>query len=82
VTNTEASAVFFAEFLAQFYTQYPKLKSNALYLFGESFAGHYIPAIGVKILASEKLKDVMFTGVGIGDGWTSPINQVPYILHI
>ena len=46
-----------------------------LYIFGESYAGKYAPAIAKKI-TQEKLNNNGFLkglkGVGIGDGFTAP----------
>ena len=49
---------------------------NDLFIFGESYAGKYVPAIASRIL-SEKDKGGFLTGlrgVGIGDGFTHPYN--------
>lgn len=74
VNSTEDAANTFIEFLTKFFNHYPRLKANKFYIFGESFAGHYIPAIGAKIVASGL--NINFVGVGIGDGWTAPLTQV------
>mmetsp|Transcript_23261 Transcript_23261/g.20140 ORF Transcript_23261/g.20140 Transcript_23261/m.20140 type:complete len:93 (+) Transcript_23261:539-817(+) len=53
--------------------------NTPLYIFGESFAGHYIPAIGKAIIQhnqqAESGQKIPIDGVGIGNGWTDPINQ-------
>lgn len=74
VNNTTTAAEYFAEFLSEFFTSHPSLLKNPFYLFGESFAGHYIPAIATQIFTNPKLKDlgINYQGVGIGDGWTVP----------
>ena len=49
---------------------------NDLFIFGESYAGKYVPAIASKIL-SEKDKGGFLTGLrgaAIGDGFTHPYN--------
>lgn len=45
-----------------------------LFVFGESYAGKYAPAIGQKIKAEEKKQGFLtgLKGVGIGDGFTHP----------
>jgi len=59
-----------------------------LFLFGESYAGHYIPAIAYKILQENNkgtIPKIPLTGLGIGDGWTDPIlqsNYSPFAYHI
>ncbi|KAG2387445.1 hypothetical protein C9374_001777 [Naegleria lovaniensis] len=50
-----------------------KYKSNPLYLFGESYAGKYIPSIAYNIMNSGF--PVNLVGIGIGDGLTHPIDQ-------
>ena len=41
--------------LKDFFNKYPSFKTNPFYLTGESYAGVYIPMLGVKIL--EGIKD-------------------------
>ncbi|KAK9879924.1 hypothetical protein WA026_008428 [Henosepilachna vigintioctopunctata] len=70
------------EALQQFFLLFPKLRSNDFFITGESYAGHYIPAISYTILknnrlASEKYQ-INLKGIAIGDGWTDPINQLNY----
>lgn len=64
-------------FLSNFYKRWPQLKTNPLYITGESFAGHYIPNLARKIIFNASL-GINLKGVAIGDGWTDPINQVNY----
>jgi len=50
-----------------------------LYIFGESYAGHYVPTVSNYIihynLNTTGLK-IPLKGMGVGDGWTDPINQL------
>lgn len=49
-----------------------------VYIFGESYAGKYIPSIAYKILQGNKDTqniNIKLKGVGIGDGITDPIYQ-------
>ncbi|KAF4743677.1 hypothetical protein FOZ63_029551, partial [Perkinsus olseni] len=63
-------------FLTKFYDDIkPELKSNPLFLVGESYAGHYIPALG-KYLFEHPIKGTRFGGVAIGDGLTFPADAV------
>jgi cathepsin A (carboxypeptidase C) len=63
-------------FFQSFYAAHPQYKSNPLFLFGESYAGHYVPAIAHAIWAD---KDAAFkvplAGIGIGNGLTDPQEQ-------
>lgn len=48
---------------------------DPLFIFGESYAGKYAPAIGEKILREAKLNKGFLTGlkgIAIGDGFTNP----------
>ncbi|KAG2394152.1 hypothetical protein C9374_003916 [Naegleria lovaniensis] len=50
-----------------------KYKKNPLYLFGESYAGKYIPAFAYNIMNSGFPFNLV--GIGIGDGLTHPMDQ-------
>ena len=70
VNNTSDCAAYFAEFLVQFFAAHSNLPKNKLYIFGESFAGHYIPAISSLILTNDKLKlktKILFNVAGLVD---------------
>ena len=43
--NQDDIAKDFEKFLRGFYEKYPEYQKNELFITGESFAGHYIPAI-------------------------------------
>lgn len=66
--------------LQQFFTMFPKLQKNELYISGESYAGKYIPAISHTILQKNpesKLK-INLKGVAIGNGLSDPATQLLY----
>ena len=64
-------------FLVNFYIQWPELKKSPLYITGESFAGHYIPAFALKILKNSTfLETITLGGIAIGDGWVDPYSQI------
>jgi len=66
--------------LVQFYQVFTEELPNALYITGESYAGHYIPAIGYKIFKENNKNPplrINLVGLAIGDGWVDPINMVP-----
>ena len=49
--------------------------NREFYVFGESYAGKYIPTIAYKILQENQVStniNIPLAGVGIGDGWTNP----------
>ena len=67
--------------LQQWFTLFPMYQNNDFYPFGESYGGKYIPAIARKIDEEnenpENIK-INMIGLGIGDGWMSPIHQAKY----
>eukprot|EP00633_Aureoumbra_lagunensis_P001394 CAMPEP_0197293230 /NCGR_PEP_ID=MMETSP0890-20130614/27412_1 /TAXON_ID=44058 ORGANISM="Aureoumbra lagunensis, Strain CCMP1510" /NCGR_SAMPLE_ID=MMETSP0890 /ASSEMBLY_ACC=CAM_ASM_000533 /LENGTH=310 /DNA_ID=CAMNT_0042767787 /DNA_START=117 /DNA_END=1046 /DNA_ORIENTATION=- len=63
------------EFMQLFYTKYPKYAQLDLYIFGESYAGHYVPAIAAKL---QQAKFTQLKGIGIGNGLTDPFTQYKY----
>jgi serine carboxypeptidase-like clade 4 len=58
-----------------FYEKHPKYSNLDLYIVGESYAGHYVPAFGRAILASNSIYSKNLKGIAIGNGWTDPIEQ-------
>ncbi|KAF4677539.1 hypothetical protein FOL47_000927 [Perkinsus chesapeaki] len=63
-------------FLTTFYREVkPELKEHPLFIVGESYAGHYIPALG-KYLIENPIDKIPLSGVAIGDGLTFPAFQV------
>ncbi|KAL3269549.1 hypothetical protein HHI36_008614 [Cryptolaemus montrouzieri] len=68
--------------IQQFFLLFPELRKNEFFITGESYGGHYIPAISHTILTKnmdlpDDLK-INLKGLAIGDGWTDPINQLNY----
>jgi len=64
--------------MVNFYKEWPALKKNPLFITGESFAGHYIPAFARTILMNKTNNSINLMGAAIGDGWTDPANQINY----
>lgn len=65
-------------FVQEFYKALPQYKSNDFYIFGESYAGHYVPAVSHYIWQVGKTGadfKVPLKGVGIGNGLTDPEEQ-------
>jgi len=75
-------------FLQSFFKTYPQYANNPFYVIGESYAGHYVPAIahrihrGNKELSFSKQNDdliqIALTGIAIGNGLTHPEAQYPW----
>jgi carboxypeptidase C (cathepsin A) len=72
--------------LIGFFTQHPEYIRCPLFIFGESYAGKYIPAISTEIMnrnAAKPTITINLKGLGIGDGWVNPYIQsgsfAPYL---
>lgn len=69
-------------FLQRWYESYPSYSSLPLFITGESYGGHYIPAFADKIIQENtRLSNtgntlVQLKGIAIGDGLTDPCSQV------
>lgn len=79
--------------LEQFFQLFPEYKANDFFVTGESFAGHYIPALayaihtsnsGINLKGKKKIKinisnpQNWIQGLSIGNGWLDPENQFNY----
>lgn len=67
----------FFNFMKGFYEALPQYKNNDFYIFGESYAGHYVPAVSHYIWQQAKQGgyQVPLKGIGIGNGLTNPEEQ-------
>lgn len=74
-TNEKEIANTFLAFMDQFYTQYPQYANLDLYVIGESYAGHYVPAIGQAFVKSNSIYAKNLKGIAIGNGWVDPYIQ-------
>lgn len=68
--NEDDIAKDFETFLKGFFEKYPEYTKSDLYLTGESFAGHYIPAIAQNLFVNT---DIKVSGLAIGNGWVDPV---------
>ncbi|KAL8210436.1 hypothetical protein R6Q57_004873 [Mikania cordata] len=65
----------FYDFLQGFFKLHPEYVKNDLYITGESYGGHYIPAFAARINHGNKKKDgihINLKGFAIGNGLTEP----------
>ena len=67
-------------FLQEFYKEHPEYSKNPLTVVGESYGGHYAPAVAHKIWTKNKsVEDSMLkinlAGLAIGNGLTDPSEQ-------
>ncbi|EFJ52952.1 hypothetical protein VOLCADRAFT_102913 [Volvox carteri f. nagariensis] len=69
------------DFLYAFYSAHPELLENDFFVTGESYAGHYVPAVSSAIYRANELGQGPFTiplrGLAIGNGMTAPSLQFP-----
>lgn len=70
-------------FFQAFFQEHPEYAKNPLYIVGESYAGHYVPAISHRIWKGnkdvcEKCIPLNFAGLAIGNGLTAPEEQYPW----
>ncbi|KAI9261698.1 Alpha/Beta hydrolase protein [Sporodiniella umbellata] len=78
VKSTQESARDVYAFLQLFLDEYKEYASNPFHISGESYAGHYLPAISSEIIKknretpSQNLLRINYQSMLIGNGWTNP----------
>ncbi|XP_010541311.1 PREDICTED: serine carboxypeptidase-like 48 [Tarenaya hassleriana] len=63
------------DFLQAFFKEHPQFAKNDFYITGESYAGHYIPALASRVHRGNKNKEgthINLKGFAIGNGLTNP----------
>jgi serine carboxypeptidase-like clade 4 len=79
VTSEDQVAQDMFEFLQKFYVQYPQYQKLDFFVTGESYAGHYVPAVSSRIFKSLLNKegpfDIPLKGFAIGNGLVNPAIQ-------
>merc|ERR1712012_134835 len=70
----------FHAFLQNFFVELPQYRGCKLVITGESYAGHYVPAVSYHIWAANKGivaddEKINFVGKAIGNGLTDPAEQ-------
>lgn len=75
VYNERTIATQLWTMIQEFYNLYPKYSRLDLYIVGESFAGHYVPATAQVIVESNSIYSQNLKGIGIGNGWVDPVVQ-------
>ncbi|XP_077214259.1 serine carboxypeptidase-like [Tasmannia lanceolata] len=66
------------DFLQAFFKEHPSYSTNEFYITGESYAGHYIPAVAGRVHQGNKEKlglHINLKGFAIGNGLTNPAIQ-------
>lgn len=72
-------------FIQGFLLKHPELKGRDLFLAGESYAGHYIPAAAHFIIQQNRNKshpEVNLQGIAMGNALVSPVVQFAHALDI
>ncbi|CAD8090485.1 unnamed protein product [Paramecium sonneborni] len=80
VTNSDQAAKYFVDTIKYIYSRLNGLDKVNTYIFGESYAGHYIPAFATKLIQEDikTLEKINFKGIAIIDGITDTQNQLNY----
>lgn len=79
VSNSVDAAKDVYAFLHLFLDGFAKYRSLPFHLFGESYGGHYVPAIAQEIIkASDPCPYLNLTSIGIGNGLVDPLVQYEY----
>ncbi|XP_071932759.1 serine carboxypeptidase-like [Coffea arabica] len=66
------------DFLQAFFRKHPEYAKNEFYITGESYAGHYVPALAGRVNQGNKNKEgilINLKGFAIGNGLTNPLIQ-------
>ena len=77
VTSEKQVADDVLDFLLEFLASKPELLQNDLFITGESYAGHYVPAVASRIVehngnSGRKTAALNLKGIAIGNGLTDP----------
>lgn len=79
-TSTGAAQIY--NFLLKMVQKYPNWFNRDIYIWGESYAGHWVAGIAYKILSENRSPSPQYRfnlkGVGIGDPWIDPPTQTQY----
>ncbi|KAG2214852.1 hypothetical protein INT46_000150 [Mucor plumbeus] len=81
VRNTDESARDVYAFLQLFFAEYSQYANSPFHISGESYGGHYLPAISTEIIHKNKvakennLLEINYKSMLIGNGWTDPRTQ-------
>jgi len=76
--NEKGVAENMYKFLQGFFQRFPQYQKRDFYIFGESYAGHYVPAIGHRLWSGNQAGTALHVplkGLAIGNGLTNPAEQ-------
>jgi serine carboxypeptidase-like clade 4 len=78
VTDEDQVAEDMYIFLQLFFEEYPQYRGLDFFITGESYAGHYVPAISARIARGNQNHEgpkINLQGSAIGNGWVDPYIQ-------
>eukprot|EP00331_Platyophrya_macrostoma_P015225 CAMPEP_0176467018 /NCGR_PEP_ID=MMETSP0127-20121128/38225_1 /TAXON_ID=938130 /ORGANISM="Platyophrya macrostoma, Strain WH" /LENGTH=462 /DNA_ID=CAMNT_0017860271 /DNA_START=21 /DNA_END=1409 /DNA_ORIENTATION=- len=75
IYSSDTVAQYVETFLLELFKLFPNLGLQPLYVFGESYGGHYGPAVVSRLIANNNNTNINITGLGIVDGWVNPYYQ-------
>ncbi|KZV90909.1 alpha/beta-hydrolase [Exidia glandulosa HHB12029] len=82
VASSEQAAKDIWSFFQLFFSAFPEYADLPFHAAGESYGGHYVPAIAAEIyqhnLAHDGLLDISLESIVLGNGWTDPFVQTEY----
>ena len=70
-------------FLVNFYDTFQDYQDKRLFIFGESYAGYYVPSIAHKIYRENNYGTYRYmnlTGIGLGNAWMDAMDQGPTVI--
>jgi hypothetical protein len=71
----------FATFLTNFYQVFTEYQDTSLWMFGESYAGMYVPSIARRLVRDNQKRHSPVTfpikGIALGNGWVDAARQGP-----
>ncbi|KAG2226576.1 hypothetical protein INT45_005062, partial [Circinella minor] len=83
IRNSKESARDVAAFLQLFFGEFPQYGDNPFHISGESYGGHYLPALATELIRQNKEAEqghihIPFESMLIGNGWTEPRTQLQH----
>ena len=76
--STEAATYYLYRLLAKLGAKYPTWFQREVYIFGESYGGHWVPGLAYNILQQNAINpgfNIQLMGIGIGDPWVDVNTQ-------
>jgi len=78
VSDEQLMAEYMYQFLQGFLQEFPQYANTPFFITGESYAGHYIPALGARIVLGNSIGQdpkINLKALAIGNGWVDPAIQ-------